>query len=139
MLQRSEAPVVSLSEGNFGRTNSVTSPKGGTPTTPNCDNEFGSFSTVPMTNCQPPSGTIFPDASKYPTGVNELCDGKRGKGGDNPPSATPSDVPAVTPATPSDVPAVTVTPVDSMGVLHHTRGIVSVSVVVLVVGFWLGV
>ena len=123
MLQRSEAPVISLSEGNFGRKKSVTSPTGGTPIKPNCDNKFGSFNTV-STNCQPPSGTIFPDASKYPIGVNELCDGNRGKGGDNPPSATPSDVPAVT-------------PVDSMGVLH-AKGIASLSVV-FVLGFWLGV
>ena len=76
MLQTSESPVVSLSEGKFGVTAGLTVSM--TATQPQCKNAFGSFSKAPST-CQPPS-SWSPDEDTFPQSANPLCEGDRGGG-----------------------------------------------------------
>ena len=60
MLMLSEAPVVTLSEGNFGRETGLAKTTGPTPL-PACSRPWGKFDETSGPNsCKPPSGTVLP-------------------------------------------------------------------------------
>ena len=79
MLQTSESPVVSLSEGKFGATTGLQ--VSATATRPQCTNAFGPFATAPSA-CKPPS-SWSPGEDSFPTSANPLCAGDRGDGGNS--------------------------------------------------------
>uniref|UniRef100_A0A7S4SMA8 Feruloyl esterase n=2 Tax=Alexandrium monilatum TaxID=311494 RepID=A0A7S4SMA8_9DINO len=68
MLQRSESPVVTLSEGNFGLETGLPAAGGSAPK-PNCKKPFGPFSTGPgpRPKCTPPSNYTAPPISPKDT------------------------------------------------------------------------
>ncbi len=80
MLQKSETPVVTLSEGKFGRSSGVATASTTAPD-PACTNDVGSFATVAHNQCQPPSSVVLPDAATWPeAGTSSVCTGTAASG-----------------------------------------------------------
>lgn len=72
MLEKSETPTVTLSEGRFGSLLDVRTPHGSKlAPAPSCNNKFGAFGTqgVSSGKCRYPEGTEFPDSSVFPDDI----------------------------------------------------------------------